>query len=58
MPELVLLFKAKAARPKDRADFDGVLPLLDRRRRDALAGWLRLVHPGHPWVERLAASAG
>ncbi|MFE2407765.1 nucleotidyltransferase domain-containing protein [Kitasatospora sp. NPDC059408] len=52
-PELVLLFKAKAARPKDRADFDGVLPLLDRARRDALGGWLERVHAGHPWLERL-----
>jgi hypothetical protein len=30
LPEIVLLFKAKHRRPKDRADFDGVLPLLDR----------------------------
>jgi hypothetical protein len=48
-PELVLLFKATALRAKDRADFDGVLPLLGRARREALAGWLELVHPGHPW---------
>ncbi|MBD0674056.1 nucleotidyltransferase domain-containing protein [Streptomyces sp. CBMA156] len=54
VPELVLLFKAKAARPKDQADFDGVLPLLSRARRDALGGWLRRVHPGHPWLAALA----
>ncbi|MFD7455018.1 nucleotidyltransferase domain-containing protein [Kitasatospora sp. NPDC059827] len=53
-PELVLLFKAKMMRPKDRADFDAVLPSLDRRRREALRGWLALVHPGHPWAESLA----
>ncbi|GLF93403.1 nucleotidyltransferase domain-containing protein [Streptomyces yaizuensis] len=53
-PELVLLFKAKATRPKDRADFDGVLPLLGRARRDALSGWLERVHPGHPWLAELA----
>ncbi|WP_441249150.1 nucleotidyltransferase domain-containing protein [Kitasatospora sp. McL0602] len=53
-PELVLLFKAKATRPKDQADFDGVLPLLSRARRDALSGWLERVHPGHPWLATLA----
>ncbi|MCZ4509561.1 hypothetical protein O3Q52_15420 [Streptomyces sp. ActVer] len=54
MPELVLLFKAKATRPKDQADFAGVLPLLGRARRDVLNEWLTLVHPGHPWLEELA----
>ncbi|TQF03082.1 hypothetical protein E6W39_13490 [Kitasatospora acidiphila] len=54
VPELVLLFKAKAARPKDQADFDGVLPLLSRTRRDVLSGWLERVHPGHPWRAELA----
>ncbi|MGW3073724.1 MULTISPECIES: nucleotidyltransferase domain-containing protein [unclassified Kitasatospora] len=53
-PELVLLFKAKAARPKDRADFDTVLPLLSRARREALGGWLEQIHPGHPWLVELA----
>jgi hypothetical protein len=54
VPELVLLFKAKAARPKDQADFDGALPQLSRTRRDVLTGWLTRVHPGHPWLEKLA----
>ncbi|MCX4673389.1 hypothetical protein OG453_43290 [Streptomyces sp. NBC_01381] len=54
VPELVLLFKAKALRPKDQADFDGVLPLLGRTRRGALSGWLELIHPGHPWLAELA----
>ncbi|MFF4508404.1 nucleotidyltransferase domain-containing protein [Streptomyces sp. NPDC001401] len=54
VPELVLLFKAKAPRPKDQADFDGVLPLLDPARREVLSGWLGLVHPGHPWLAKLA----
>ncbi|MER7580261.1 hypothetical protein [Kitasatospora sp. NPDC097691] len=54
VPEVVLLFKAKAARPKDQADFEGVLPLLGQERRDVLRGWLGLVHPGHPWLARLA----
>ncbi|MFE0459445.1 nucleotidyltransferase domain-containing protein [Kitasatospora sp. NPDC058965] len=54
VPELVLLFKAKALRPKDQADFDNVMPLLTRARRDVLAGWLERVHPGHPWLAALA----
>ncbi|MCX5008938.1 hypothetical protein OHB05_41175 [Streptomyces sp. NBC_00638] len=53
VPELVLLFKAKAPRPKDRADFEEVLPLLDRARREVLRKWLERVHPGHPWLVRL-----
>lgn len=54
VPELVLLFKAEAVRPKDQADFDGVLPLLGRERRNALAGWLERLYPGHPWLAELA----
>lgn len=54
VPELVLLFKAKDPRAKDHADFDGVLPLLSQVRRDVLGGWLAPVHPGHPWLARLA----
>jgi hypothetical protein len=54
-PEIVLLFKAKAARPKDDADFLAVLPHLGRERRRWLADALELVHPGHRWLDRLAA---
>ncbi|NUO40798.1 MAG: hypothetical protein HOV82_02050 [Streptomyces sp.] len=54
VPELVLLFKAKATRSKDQADFEGVLPLLDLPRRNHLRGWLELIHPGHPWLAELA----
>ncbi|MFI9787713.1 nucleotidyltransferase domain-containing protein [Kitasatospora sp. NPDC051984] len=52
-PELVLLFKAKATRPKDQGDFDRVLPHLPPGRRHTLAGWLARSHPGHAWLERL-----
>ncbi|RII15333.1 hypothetical protein DSC45_18685 [Streptomyces sp. YIM 130001] len=55
-PELVLLFKAKATRPKDRADFEGVLPLLGPARRNRLAEWLERVHPGHGWLAEVARS--
>jgi hypothetical protein len=54
VPELVLLFKAKDPRAKDHADFDAVLPLLSQVRRDVLGRWLTRVHPGHPWLARLA----
>jgi hypothetical protein len=54
-PEVVLLFKAKATRPKDDDDFARVLPLLDADRRRWLADALGLVHPGHRWLSQLAA---
>jgi hypothetical protein len=53
IPEIVLLFKAKHRRPKDQADFAGVLPLLDLARREWLATALERVHPGHPWLAEL-----
>jgi hypothetical protein len=53
-PEIALLFKAKAVRPKDEDDFASVLPLLEDSRRRWLADALTLVHPGHPWLEALA----
>jgi hypothetical protein len=53
-PEIALLFKAKAVRAKDEEDFASVLPLLESSRRRWLADALRLVHPGHPWLEALA----
>jgi hypothetical protein len=53
VPEIVLLFKAKHHRPKDEADFTGVLPLLSDVRREWLAAALPRVHPGHAWLGRL-----
>jgi hypothetical protein len=52
-PELVLLFKAKHARAKDQADFDGTVPLMTPAQRAALAGLLARVHPGHRWLANL-----
>jgi hypothetical protein len=53
-PEIVLLFKAKhSARPKDEADLAAVLPSLGPTRRKWLAEALALIHPGHPWLERV-----
>uniref|UniRef100_UPI00053B17D7 nucleotidyltransferase domain-containing protein n=1 Tax=Kitasatospora sp. MBT63 TaxID=1444768 RepID=UPI00053B17D7 len=45
-PELTLLFKAKALRPKDRLDFTTTLPLLDHTQQLTLAALLDRVHPG------------
>jgi hypothetical protein len=53
-PEVALLFKAKAARPKDDGDLTAVLPALGPERRRWLSEALRLVHPGHRWLERLS----
>ena len=55
-PEVVLLFKAKASRPKDERDLAATLPHLDAGRRAWLREALALVHPGHRWLETLAAS--
>ena len=52
-PEVVLLFKAKAARSKDEDDFAAALTRLDEERRHWLARALELVHPGHRWLARL-----
>ncbi|MGN6634236.1 MAG: hypothetical protein ACTHJ6_02070, partial [Oryzihumus sp.] len=54
-PELVLLFKAKHLRAKDRADFASAAPRLDAARRGWLRDALARVHPGHEWLPRLAA---
>jgi hypothetical protein len=53
-PEIALLFKAKAVRPKDEEDFAAMLPLLEDSRRQWLHEALALVHPGHPWLAALA----
>ncbi|MFI5742880.1 nucleotidyltransferase domain-containing protein [Streptomyces anulatus] len=52
-PELVLLFKAKHMRPKDRRDFDATVPHLTGARRATLAELLARVHPGHVWLTDL-----
>jgi hypothetical protein len=52
-PEIELLFKAKAPRPKDDRDFDAAIPAMDepslRWLRDAMAR----VHPDHAWLTRI-----
>ncbi|MEV5986343.1 hypothetical protein AB0L85_15155 [Streptomyces sp. NPDC052051] len=52
-PELVLLFKAKHARRKDRTDFEATVPHMTSAQRQTLAELLARVHPGHPWIAGL-----
>jgi hypothetical protein len=54
-PEVVLLFKAKAVRPKDQLDFEIVLPELEHESRAWLIDALGVAHPGHPWIDRLGS---
>lgn len=54
-PEIILLFKAKAPRDKDEADLARTLPTLTPDRVGWLREALRLAHPGHDWIARLAA---
>ena len=53
IPEVVLLFKAKAARAKDEQDLEGVLPLLSPSSKSWLRDAMERVHPGHPWITRI-----
>jgi hypothetical protein len=50
MPEVCLLFKAKAVREKDAADFAAVLPRMSAAQRAWLRDALVKVHPGHDWI--------
>jgi len=52
-PEIQLLYKAKAPRPKDEADFMKALPYLDQESRHWLAQGLAIVHPVHAWLTQL-----
>jgi hypothetical protein len=52
-PEVQLLHKARAVRPKDQVDLDVCAPLLDDRARAWLRDALDLAHPGHPWLRAL-----
>ncbi len=57
IPEVALLFKAKACRDKDEADLRRVLPAMDPSRTSRLSEWLSRVHPGHSWLGRIAEGA-
>lgn len=51
VPQVQLLYKSRAPRPKDETDFATILPLLDRQRRGWLATALTLTEPGHHWLD-------
>lgn len=53
-PELVLLHKARLYRPKDDRDLAVTWPLLDDAQRTWLLDALRVVEPGHSWIDALA----
>lgn len=52
-PEVQLLHKASGRREKDEADARACLPLLGAERAQRLVEALRIVHPGHPWLDVL-----
>jgi hypothetical protein len=52
-PEIELLYKSKSIRPKDRHDFEAIVPRLSAEARDWLREALSVVSPGHPWIEEL-----
>jgi hypothetical protein len=54
VPEVALLFKAKASRDKDERDFAAVLPALRPDQRRWLDDALAIVHPDHPWRTSIA----
>jgi aminoglycoside-2''-adenylyltransferase len=49
LPELVLTFKARLARPKDEVDFERAWPLFGRSQRRILRDYLAEKHPQHRW---------
>ena len=52
-PEIVLLFKARLDRVKDRRDRDRTLPLLDDEQRAWLKESVERLLPGHAWLDLL-----
>jgi hypothetical protein len=54
-PEIVMAMKARWARPKDDADLAEILPRLDPSRLAWLRATIEQIHPGHRWLETIAA---
>ncbi|HUR16313.1 MAG TPA: hypothetical protein VMZ33_03415 [Candidatus Limnocylindrales bacterium] len=54
-PEIVMAMKARWARPKDDADLAEILPRLDQTRLAWLRATIDQLHPGHRWLETIAA---
>ena len=53
-PEIVLLYKARLERAKDRRDLDRTWPLLDADQRSWLRDAVRRMEPEHAWLPDLA----
>lgn len=56
VPEVLLAFKARDLRRRDRLDFEALLPGLDHNQRDWLRNVVSLM--GHPWMSQLSRSGG
>jgi hypothetical protein len=52
-PEIQLLYKARATRAEDQADFDHVVPHLDRAEKTWLQESLSCMDPEHAWISLL-----
>jgi hypothetical protein len=57
-PEIVLLYKAKSPRAKDKADFHRTRDAMSDTSRQWLRSALRAFDPGHPWIQALDPHAG
>ena len=54
-PEIVLMFKALKARPKDTRDLRTAWPALDDTARAWLEGEVARLYPEHPWLPLMAS---
>lgn len=56
VPEVLLFYKSRDLRRRDRDDFEALLPALAPRQR----AWLTsaIARAGHPWLPQLLAAAG
>jgi hypothetical protein len=52
-PEIQLLYKARATRPEDQADFEQVVPHLTQDAQTWLRESLLRIDPEHVWISRL-----
>lgn len=57
-PEIVLLYKSKAPRATDEADFHNALPRLSQVARDWLADAIAQADTTHPWLATLRQATG
>ena len=53
VPEIQLLYRSKVVRPKDQADFEGVVSRLGEGPRAWLRASLARIQPNHLWLSQL-----